>query len=118
MAGKTISAYTDSDTADSVAYLAKIEQRTPAQIAGIALKFFVKLPAPARTAWYQINALGDQSDLEKVTSEIARALLNTQYEISQRQVRESIEIDPQHNLESEDDILSTAIQLTVRESDG
>lgn len=115
MAGKTISAYTDSQTADSVAYLAKIEQRTPAQIAGMALKFFVSLPAPARTAWYQINALGEQGDREKVTREIARTLLNAQHEIARKQVVSQIEVDPQHSLESEDDILSTAVRLTNNE---
>lgn len=115
MAGKTISAYTDSETAERVALLAKIEQRTPAQIAGMALKFFVTLPAPARTAWYQISALGNQNDLEKVTHEIARALINTQYEISQRQVVSQIKLDPMPTLEEEDDILSTAVQLTDNE---
>ena len=112
MAGKTISAYTDSDTAKSVAYLAKIEQRTPAQIAGMALKFFVSLPAPARTAWYQINALGEQCDRARVAREIARTLLNAQYEIARLQVVSQIEVDPKHTLESEDEILSTAVRLT------
>lgn len=115
MAGKTISAYTDSDTAESVAYLAKIEQRTPAQIAGMALKFFVSLPAPARTAWYQINALGEQCDREKVAREIARTLLNAQYDIAQKQVISQIEVGQKHSLESEDDILSAAVRLTSNE---
>lgn len=115
MAGKTISAYTDSHTADSVAYLAKIEHRTPAQIAGMALKFFVSLPAPARTAWCQIDALGNREDREKVAREIARTLLNAQYEIARKQVVSQIEVEPKPTLESEDDILSAAIRLTTDE---
>ena len=115
MAGKTVSAYTDSDTAESVAYLAKVEHRTPAQIAGMALKFFVNLPAPARTAWCQIDALGDREDREKVAREIARALLNAQYEIARKQVVSQIEVEPQQTLESEDEILSTAVRLTNNE---
>lgn len=115
MAGKTISAYTDSQTADSVAYLAKIEQRTPAQIAGMALKFFVSLPAPARTAWYQIVALGEQCNREQVAREIARTLLNAQYEIARKQVVSQIEVEQKQSLESEDDILSAAVRLTSDE---
>lgn len=38
MAGKTISAYTDTETANRIAHIARIEQRKPSQIAGMALK--------------------------------------------------------------------------------
>ena len=115
MAGKTISAYTDSETADSVAYLAKIEHRTPAQIAGMALKFFVSLPAPARNAWCQIEALGGREEREKVAREIARTLINAQYEIARLQAVSQIKVNSQHTLDSEDDILSTAVRLTSNE---
>lgn len=115
MAGKTISAYTDSETAESVAYLAKLENRTPAQIAGMALKFFVSLPTSARNAWCQINALGTQAEREEVAREITLALLNTQYKIAQRKVVSQIKIENSDLLEVEDDILSTAIDLTADE---
>lgn len=115
MAGKTISAYTDSETAKSVAYLAKLEHRTPAQIAGMALKLFVSLPAPARNAWCQINALGNKVDREEVAHEITLALLNAQYKIAQRQVVSQIEIEDSELLETEDDLLSAAINLTADE---
>lgn len=112
MAGKTISAYTDSDTAESVAYLAKTEHRTPAQIASMALKFFVHLPASARTAWCQIDALGDERDRQRLAEEITRTLLNLQYDLAQRQLVAQIDFPPQHSLESEDDFLAAAVQLT------
>ncbi len=115
MAGKTISAYTDTDTAESVAHLAKLEHRTQAQIAGMALKFFVVLPTSARTAWYQINALGDQVDLEEVTREITRTLINAQYKIAQRQVVEQMKIENSEQLETEDDLISAAVTLTSDE---
>lgn len=50
MSGKTISAYTDEKTAKSVAEIASLEQRKASQIAGMALKLFVKLPPEARAA--------------------------------------------------------------------
>lgn len=77
--------------------------------------FLSLLPAPARTAWYQINALGDQCDREQVAREIARTLLKTQYRIAQKQVVSQIEVEPQQSLESEDDILSAAVRLTSDE---
>jgi len=40
MAGKTISAYTDSETALRVGAIAKVEHRTQAHIGGMALKLF------------------------------------------------------------------------------
>ena len=70
MAGKTISAYTDKQTADLVDYLAKIEQRTPSQIMAIALKFFVKLPVNAREAWYQIEAIGNEAHRERASENV------------------------------------------------
>ncbi len=38
MAGKTISAYTDPETASCVGTIAKLEQRTQAQIGGMVKK--------------------------------------------------------------------------------
>ncbi len=112
MKGKTISAYTDQETAELVNYLAKIEQRSPSQIAAIALKFFVKLPATAREAWYQIETLGEQAQKEAVIEQITRSLINMQYEISQRKVVEEMNIETLEPLETEDDILAAALKLT------
>lgn len=112
MAGKTISAYTDAHTAESVAYLAKTEHRTPAQIAGMALKFFVNLPPAARNAWCQIDALGDDHDRQRLADEITRTLLNLQYDLAHKQLVSQIDIDSLE-LESEDDFLAAAVQLTT-----
>lgn len=112
MAGKTISTYTDTKTAESVAYLAKLEQRSPSQIAGMALKLFVSLPASARAAWCQIEALGNETDKEKLTQEISHLFLETQYQIAQRQVVEQMQVEKSIPLETEDDLLNEAISLT------
>lgn len=112
MAGKTISAYTDVETANHVAYIAKLEHRPQAQIAGMALKFFVRLPKEAHDALRQIEALGSSADFEEVTREITRVLLHTQYEVAHRQIMDHMKVENLDQLESEDDILNAAIDLT------
>lgn len=112
MSGKTISAYTDKQTADLVELLAKIEQRTPSQVMAIALKFFVKLPVKAREAWYQIEAIGDEAERERAIEKITQTLIDERYEILQRKVVEEINIDSVGQLETEDDILTAALKLT------
>ena len=112
MAGKTISAYTDAQTASHVAQLAKLEHRPQAQIAGLALKFFVRLPKEAHDALRQIEALGSSADLEEISREITRVLLHTQYEVAQRQIIDQMQIENLDQLESEDDILDAAVDLT------
>ena len=112
MTGKTISAYTDKQTADLVDRLAKIEQRSPSQIMAIALKFFVKLPVSAREAWYQIEAIGDEADKEQTIQEITRALIDKRYEIMQDRVVTEMATDSIGKLETEDDIVSAGIKFT------
>lgn len=112
MSGKTISAYTDKQTADLVEIVAKIEQRSPSQVMAIALKFFVKLPISAREAWYQIEAVGDEGDRERAVEKITQALLHERYEICQKAVVGEINIDSLGELETEDDILTAAVELT------
>uniref|UniRef100_B8HZ89 Uncharacterized protein n=1 Tax=Cyanothece sp. (strain PCC 7425 / ATCC 29141) TaxID=395961 RepID=B8HZ89_CYAP4 len=112
MSGKTISAYTDTATAERVAALAKLEGRSTAQIGGLALKFFTRLPVEARTALHQIELLGEPGDLEAVLRDITRTLLHRQYEIAQRQVVEQMQIEHLEPLETEDDFLAAAIRLT------
>jgi DNA polymerase III delta prime subunit len=112
MAGKTISAYADAETASCVANLARLERRPQAQIAGMALKFFVGLPKEARDALRQIEALGSPEDLEEIKREIAHTLLHVQYKVARRQMMEHAKVENLNQLETEDDILSAAVNLT------
>ena len=112
MSGKTISAYTDKQTAEKIDYLAKIEQRTPSQIMAIALKFFVKLPQSAREAWYQIEAIGDEADKERAVQKITQILVDERYSLLQKKVVEEMKVNSVGQLETEDDILAAAIELT------
>lgn len=112
MTGKTISAYTDEETARRVVGIAKTERRPQAQIAGMALKLLVGLPKEARAALWEIEAIGNDEDLKEVTEAITRTLLNVQYKIARRQVLQEMNTEYLGQLETEDDILAAAVTLT------
>ena len=112
MAGKTISAYTDSETASRVGTIAKLEQRTQAQIGGMALKLFVSLPKEAREALWQIETMGNGQDWESLMNEVTRTVLNFQYRLASQQVIEQMNIEKLGDLDSEDEILQAAVNLT------
>lgn len=112
MAGKTISAYTDSETASRVGAIAKVEQRTQAQIGGMALKLFVFLPKEAREALWQIETMGNLQDWESLMNEVTRTILNFQYKLASGQVIEQMNVEKLGDLDSEDEILTAAVNLT------
>ena len=112
MAGKTISAYTDTDTADRIESIAKREDRRKAQIAGTALKFFSILPDEARTAWRQIETFGSPADVDHAITEITRILIDAQYAIAHQQVVQELNPEPFGALDTEDEILAAAVSLT------
>jgi hypothetical protein len=112
MAGKTISAYTDAETANRVETIAQREHRKKAQIAGAAVKFFVGLPEEARTAWRHIEALGTPDEIEQISQEIAQTLLQGQYAMAHKQVVQELNTEHLGKLETEDEILDAAIALT------
>lgn len=115
MAGKTILAYTDSETAFRVGAIAKIEQRTQAQIGGMALKLFVSLPKEAREALWQIEAMGNGQDWESLMNEVTRTVLNVQYRLASQQVIEEMKVEKLGDLDSEDEILEAAVNLSCDE---
>ena len=79
MSGRTVSAYADERTASSVAEMARLEDRSPAQIAAAALRLYVRLPLAARDAWRRVEAAGE-SAVEQAARAAGRALLDRQYE--------------------------------------
>ncbi len=112
MAGKTISAYTDAQTANRIELIAQREHRKKAQIAGTAVKFFVGLPEEARAAWRQIEALGTPEEIEQISQDIARTLLHVQYAMAHKQVVQELKTEHLGILETEDEFLDTAVTLT------
>lgn len=123
MAGKTISMHASGETAQRLEYIARVEDRTSSQIASAALSFYLQLPPEAHTALRHVQVLGDEADASRVMRDIARLLLNAQYDVAVRQMGKTLEGRPVP--ESEDEMLAEAelllsgqvpeIALSVRE---
>lgn len=116
MAGRTVSAYADEATASRIAHLAKIEDRSPAQIAAAALRLYVGLPTVAHDAFRQIEAMESPQMLDDVQREITRTMLHTLYEDASRRIVESMRRNGiGDNIgDSEDEILAEAVRLTTQ----
>ena len=117
MAGKTLSAYADEATARRVDELAAAEDRTTSQVAAAALRFWVQLPPEAHAALRQVERGGTAGDLERISRDVARALLHAQYDVAQRRVVAAMDVEALGPLESEDDILAAAVHLTAQGAD-
>jgi predicted transcriptional regulator len=75
----TLSAHTDEATASRVSDMAKLEDRTPSQIAAAAVRWYVRLPASARAALRRIEAQGDQA-MDDAAWAAGRALLDKEFD--------------------------------------
>jgi predicted transcriptional regulator len=113
MAGRTVSAYTDEATAAKVADIARLEDRSPAQIAAAALRFYVRLPSAARDAWRRAEANGEPAVADETAWEVGRAILDKQWNDAVRAglARYQSPLPPDA---SEEDILAYAVQITRR----
>jgi predicted transcriptional regulator len=112
MSGKTISAYTNEQTANKLSEIAKRESRKKAQLAGMAIELFVSLPPAAIDAWLRVVANGEPDIMAQVKDKIARTLLDARYQITHRQLIEEIESEYLEPLETEDDFITAAIAIT------
>lgn len=112
MPGKTISAHADEETAKLVERLARLEDRSPSQIAAAALALYVRLPAVAHDSLRYVLAEGTEDDYARMTREIARAMLDAKYEISYQQVLDTMQVDGERVL-SEEEILAEAVRETA-----
>jgi predicted transcriptional regulator len=111
MPGKTISAYTDEETARMVGELAKAERRTPSQIAGEAIALYVRLPREAHASLREIG--GDEEPArDLMIRQVARAIIRAAYDASLARMVPPVKEIYGDTLASEDDILSEAVRLT------
>lgn len=109
MASRTISAYADEKTARVVERIARLEDRSPAQIAAAALRFYVQLPAEAHAAFRRVEKLGTEQDMDALTREITRKALDAEWEVAHRQFVSEMKASVAG---TEDDILAEAVRLT------
>lgn len=111
MSGKTISAYADDMTAARVASMAKTEDRSPAQIAAAALRLYVGLPAEARQALRQIEAMDRPDTLNQTQRAIARVLIDQRYELAHQEMMTQM---PAATDATEEALQTEAIRLTAK----
>ena len=111
MAGKTISAHVDEDTARRIAELAAAEQRSPSQIAAAAIRFYTQLPTLAHDALrrFQAHATFEESNL--MLREVTRAINNAGFDAATRVLAEGIAPLYEGRLESEEEIEAEAVRL-------
>jgi hypothetical protein len=86
MAGKTLSAYVSDDLAESVSLEARREERSPGQIAALALRFFMALPRDARASMVALDNLGTPDERRCAFNEVARALNAAEFDMTCRRM--------------------------------
>ncbi len=110
MAARTISAYADEVTASVIERIAQSEDRSPAQIAAAALRFYVRLPSEAHAAFRRIEKMGTDQDMDMLSREISRKTLDAEWEVAHRRL--IAEMKTSEMIASEDEILTEAVGLT------
>ncbi len=113
MAGKTISMHASGETAQLLEHLARIEDRSPSQIAAAALAFYLRLPPEAHAALRHVQALGTGDDARRVMRGITRLLLNAQYELAVGQLGRELAQEDGPVPHTEDEMLDEAAGLVA-----
>lgn len=108
MSGRTISAYTDDATAQRIAALAKMEDRSTGQIAAAALRLYVNLPSEARQAIRQLETMESPAVMESVKYAMTRILIDAVYAGAHRRLIAQM---PEGEYDTEEDILNEANRL-------
>ncbi|HVG46224.1 MAG TPA: hypothetical protein VM890_15885 [Longimicrobium sp.] len=108
MPGKTISAYTDEETARLVGELARAERRTPSQIAAEAIALYVRLPREAHALLRDI----DPSQHAAMIRQVTRAIIKAAYDASLERIAPVVREIYGDTLKSEEEILAEAVRLT------
>jgi len=111
MSGRTVSAYADETTARRIAQLAKVEDRSPAQIAAAALRLYVILPTEAHQAFRQIEAMESSAVIDSVQRAMTRVLIDGVYDAARRRAVAQMHVSGGDD-DSEEAILAHAVRLT------
>lgn len=110
MAGKTISAYIDEETARLVGELAQAERRTTSQIAAEAISLYVRLPREAHATLRELG--GDATTHAAMLRNASRAILRVAYDASLERFAPSVREIYGDRLQGEEAILDEAASLT------
>ncbi len=114
MAGHTLSAYADEQTYRQVSQLARLEDRSTAQIVSAALRLYMRLPRAAHDALRQLEAAGPAA-AETAGWAVGRALLDQQYEAAVAQgLAEGGARTTPAPAATEDQLLARAVEISRR----
>ncbi|NET02930.1 MAG: hypothetical protein F6K62_21650 [Sphaerospermopsis sp. SIO1G2] len=104
--------HSNRDSKSMIIDLSKILEPTQIENIQLALKILAHLPTDAYTALQHIEEIASSEDWQKLSYQIARTLVDAQYEITHRQIIEQMKVDNLDEMESDDDILAAALKLT------
>ena len=110
--GKTISAHVAETTVAKIDQLAKLENRSRSQMTGAVVELGGDLPHEAWSALFQIKALATEEDWQALQEDLTRTLLKHRYRLHIAQMKDQVDHQWLATLETEDEILATAIDLT------
>lgn len=109
---QTISAHVAETTVAKIDQLAKLENRSRSQMTGAVVELGGDLPHEAWTALFQIKALGTDADWQALQRDLTRTLLHHRHRLYQQQMQGRVDGEWLATLETEDDILAAAVNLT------
>ena len=113
MPGKTISAYTDEETAKLVADLARSESRKPSQIAAEAIALYVRLPTQVHASLRHVQGSGEPGHLNLMLREVSRAIVNASYDLVMDEMAPHMRELYGDGLQTEAEIDAEAVRLTA-----
>jgi predicted transcriptional regulator len=90
MAGRSVSGYVDDKVAERLHDVARAESRSPANIVGQALGFYVALPEAARASLRRIETMASPEEMSWFKTEFVRLLFKVDMGLTQRQMAKEI----------------------------
>ena len=110
MAGQSISAHADAETVNKLRGIAAREGQTPSQITAASLKLYLDLPGTVRAALRDLEVLSTAEDRHNLLRAIGRTVMSTQYQVARRRVAESMRLDHEDELDTDEAILAEAVR--------
>jgi hypothetical protein len=90
MGGRSISGYVSESVAEKVSQIAAVEERSPANVVGQAVNFYVGLPETSRTALRRMAALSLPEERAWLQVEMVRLLLKAEKRMLERRMAQDI----------------------------
>ncbi len=102
-----------AETVNELHDIAAREGRTPSQLTAASLKLYLDLPDTVRAALRDVEGLGTPEDRRNMLRAIGRAVTSTQYEVARRRVSESMHLNREAELDTDEAILAEAVRVTL-----